>query len=68
MTSMLHRLGDDPFEQRLQLSQLRYVVNSEAPARALAENYVGIAADRVAHASSVDQRTLSRIGEVSVPR
>ncbi len=43
MTSMLHRSpGDDPFELRLQLSQLRYVTSSEAGARSLAENYVGL--------------------------
>jgi len=42
MTSMLHRNGDDPFEQRLQLSQLRYVTVSEAAATSLAENYVGL--------------------------
>jgi len=42
MTSMLHRLGDDPFDFQLQLSQLRYVVSSEAAARSLAENYVGL--------------------------
>jgi p-hydroxybenzoate 3-monooxygenase len=43
MTTMLHRLpGDDPFDLRLQLSQLRYVTTSEAAARSLAENYVGI--------------------------
>jgi p-hydroxybenzoate 3-monooxygenase len=42
MTSMLHRLpGDDPFDLKLQLSQLRYVATSEAAARSLAENYVG---------------------------
>jgi p-hydroxybenzoate 3-monooxygenase len=40
---MLHRLGDDPFDLQLQLSQLRYVVSSEAAARSLAENYVGLA-------------------------
>src|SRR5256886_13911485 len=34
MTSMLHKLpGDDPFDLRLQLSQLRYVTSSEAAAR-----------------------------------
>ena len=33
MTSMLHRFeGDDPFEQRLQLAQLRYVCTSKAAA------------------------------------
>ena len=43
MTSMLHRLpGGDPFDLRLQLSQLRYVTTSEAAARSLAENYVGL--------------------------
>ena len=44
MTSMLHRLpGDDPFDLALQLSQLRNVAASEAAARMLAENYVGVA-------------------------
>jgi p-hydroxybenzoate 3-monooxygenase len=43
MTSMLHRLpGGDLFDLRLQLSQLRYVTTSEAAARSLAENYVGL--------------------------
>ena len=43
MTSMLHRPpDDDPFDWRLRLSQLRYVASSEAAARSLAENYVGL--------------------------
>jgi p-hydroxybenzoate 3-monooxygenase len=43
MTTMLHRLeGDDPFDPKLQLSLLRYVTSSEAAARSLAENYVGL--------------------------
>ena len=44
MTSMLHRFpGDDVgFEQRIQLSQLRYTVSSRAAATSLAENYVGL--------------------------
>jgi p-hydroxybenzoate 3-monooxygenase len=43
MTTMLHRLpGGDPFDLQLQRSQLRYVTTSEAQARALAENYVGL--------------------------
>jgi len=43
MTSMLHLLpGGDPFDLKLQLSQLRYVTTSEAAARGLAENYVGL--------------------------
>jgi p-hydroxybenzoate 3-monooxygenase len=42
MTSMLHRFPeDDKFQQRLQLSQLRYVTSSKAAAYSLAENYVG---------------------------
>jgi p-hydroxybenzoate 3-monooxygenase len=43
MTSMLHRFPDDDgFQMRLQLSQLRYTVNSRAAATSLAENYVGL--------------------------
>ena len=43
MTSMLHLPpGEDPFDWRLRLSQMRYVVSSEAAARSLAENYVGL--------------------------
>ncbi|MDW5330290.1 4-hydroxybenzoate 3-monooxygenase [Plantactinospora sp. KLBMP9567] len=43
MTSMLHRFpGHDAFEQRLQRSQLEYVVGSPAAATTLAENYVGL--------------------------
>jgi p-hydroxybenzoate 3-monooxygenase len=43
MTSMLHRTPTaDPFEERLQLSQLRYVTTSRAAATSLAENYVGL--------------------------
>jgi p-hydroxybenzoate 3-monooxygenase len=43
MTSMLHTFpGDDPFQQRLQRSQLEYVVSSPAAATTLAENYVGL--------------------------
>jgi len=43
MTTMLHRPpGADPFDARLQRSQLRYVTTSHAQAKALAENYVGL--------------------------
>jgi p-hydroxybenzoate 3-monooxygenase len=43
MTSMLHKPpGGDEFDERLQLAQLRYVTTSEAAARSLAENYVGL--------------------------
>jgi len=42
MTSMLHRFHDDtPFQHRLQLAELDYVVNSRAKALTLAESYVG---------------------------
>ena len=44
MTSMLHRVGDDPFDLKLQLSQLRYLTTSRAAATSLAENYVGLQA------------------------
>ena len=44
MTTMLHLPpGNDPFDLRLQRSQLRYVTTSHAQAAALAENYVGLA-------------------------
>jgi p-hydroxybenzoate 3-monooxygenase len=43
MTTMLHRPPDqNPFDQRLQLSQLDYVTSSRAAATSLAENYVGL--------------------------
>ena len=43
MTTMLHLPpGADPFDLRLQRSQLRYVTTSRAQAAALAENYVGL--------------------------
>ncbi|WP_436889643.1 4-hydroxybenzoate 3-monooxygenase [Nocardiopsis dassonvillei] len=41
MTTMLHT-GEDPFDTRLQLSQLRWVATSEAGATGLAENYAGL--------------------------
>jgi p-hydroxybenzoate 3-monooxygenase len=43
MTSLMHRFGDhDPYENRLQRSQLDYVTSSTAAATSLAENYVGL--------------------------
>ncbi len=43
MTSMLHRAPDDTdgVQSRLQLARLRYVTESAAAAKTLAENYVG---------------------------
>ena len=47
MSLMLHRLPDDDegFGARLQLARLAYVTRSEAAARSLAENYVGLPFD-----------------------
>jgi p-hydroxybenzoate 3-monooxygenase len=59
MTSMLHRLGADPFDEQMQLSQLRYLVSSEAAARSLAENYVGLPIERCAPTPRV--RRASRV-------
>ena len=43
MTSLLHRFaGRNPFEDRLQLAELDYVISSRAASTALAENYVGL--------------------------
>ena len=48
MTSMLHRFPDGAgFEEKLQRSQLEYVVGSEAAATTLAENYVGLSEQKV---------------------
>ncbi|HSG95012.1 MAG TPA: 4-hydroxybenzoate 3-monooxygenase, partial [Afifellaceae bacterium] len=46
MTSMLHKFpGVSPYDERVQLAELDYVVSSEAAARSLAENYVGLPLD-----------------------
>jgi p-hydroxybenzoate 3-monooxygenase len=43
MTNMLHPAFDDtPFVNRLKMAELRYVARSDAAARVLAENYVGL--------------------------
>jgi p-hydroxybenzoate 3-monooxygenase len=44
MTQLLHDLGGGPFERRLQLARLEYLERSQAAARSLAENYVGLPA------------------------
>jgi p-hydroxybenzoate 3-monooxygenase len=42
MTALLHRgPAEDPFDHKLRLSYLRYIVKSDAAATTLAENYVG---------------------------
>jgi p-hydroxybenzoate 3-monooxygenase len=43
MTAMLHPLLGDPFEDRLAIARLDYVVRSQAAAKSLAENYVDLA-------------------------
>lgn len=46
MTTMLHiDPSADPFQRRLQVSQLRYTVSFKAAATSLAENYVGLPFD-----------------------
>jgi p-hydroxybenzoate 3-monooxygenase len=43
MTAMLHRFSaEDPFEHRVQVAELQYVMQSEAARTALAEQYVGL--------------------------
>ncbi|WP_108124943.1 4-hydroxybenzoate 3-monooxygenase [Saccharospirillum mangrovi] len=42
MTSMLHRFGDDDFDQRIAQAELDYVTGSEAGLKTIAENYVGL--------------------------
>lgn len=42
MTSVLHKLSDDPFSQRIQRAELDYYTGSEAGMRTIAENYVGL--------------------------
>lgn len=47
MTAMLHRNeAETPFERRIHLAELDYVVHSRAAATALAENYVGLPIDQ----------------------
>jgi len=46
MTTMLHRnAAETPFEQKIHIADLDYVVSSRAASRALAENYVGLPID-----------------------
>ena len=46
MSVLLHRLpGADPFEDRLARARLDWICRSDAEARSLAENYVGLPFD-----------------------
>ncbi|MBS0367024.1 MAG: 4-hydroxybenzoate 3-monooxygenase [Proteobacteria bacterium] len=42
-TSLMHKFSEDAFAHQLQLAELRYLAQSETAARAMAENYVGLA-------------------------
>ncbi|MFV0259752.1 MAG: 4-hydroxybenzoate 3-monooxygenase [Acidimicrobiales bacterium] len=42
MTSMFHRLGDDPFRRQLQLAELAEVTSDRDAATVLARHYVGL--------------------------
>jgi p-hydroxybenzoate 3-monooxygenase len=58
MTSMLHRFPEDAFQQKLQHSQLDYVVSSRAAATSFAENYVGLPlAQRLQPVAEVNEAT-----------
>ena len=71
MTTMLHRIpGGDPFDAKLQLSQLAYVASSRAAATSLAENYVGFDVADVrltAVAALAAQHDLVRVDVVAQP-
>jgi len=42
MTTLLHRISENPFDHKLQLADLDYLFRSKAAATAFAENYVGL--------------------------
>ena len=42
MTTMLHQISDNPFDQKIQLAELDYLFRSKAAATVFAENYVGL--------------------------
>jgi p-hydroxybenzoate 3-monooxygenase len=42
MTMLLHTFPNGGFDRKVQLAELKYVMNSRAAATALAENYVGL--------------------------
>ena len=42
MTRTLHRISENPFDQKIQLAELDYLFGSTAAATAFAENYVGL--------------------------
>jgi p-hydroxybenzoate 3-monooxygenase len=42
MTMTLHKISDNPFDQKLQVAEFDYLFHSEAAATVFAENYVGL--------------------------
>jgi p-hydroxybenzoate 3-monooxygenase len=44
-TTMLHKFDDDPMSSRLQISELDYLIGSEAGQTVISENYVGLPYD-----------------------
>jgi p-hydroxybenzoate 3-monooxygenase len=42
MTMLLHRISENPFDQKIQLAELDYLFSSKAAATVFAENYVGL--------------------------
>lgn len=42
MTSILHRLSDNPFDRRIQQAELDYFTGTATGRKAIAENYVGL--------------------------
>jgi p-hydroxybenzoate 3-monooxygenase len=42
MTTLLHKVSENPFDQKIQLAELDYLFRSKAAATAFAENYVGL--------------------------
>ncbi len=42
MTTLLHKISDNPFDQKIQLAELDYLFRSQAAATVFAENYVGL--------------------------
>ena len=43
-TMLMHRFPDDSFAHQLQIAELKYLAQSQAASRAVAENYVGLPA------------------------
>ena len=42
MTTLLHKISNNPFDQKIQLAELDYLFRSQAAATVFAENYVGL--------------------------